>query len=228
MLRVFLHGFPKVALAQRNDLGQTLGLDGANESLRVGVQVGASRRELHCLDAARIEKLPERLCEQWIAIVDEVASSVQESIIGIGEISRNLLHPFSIWLRDNPGNLDPANLVAQIAEGAGDSGISPAGVVTGHPDDQLLDFDRCLGATGRAADSPIWRRSTSESEATECSWAQAYVSQGGRGAESDDHASVQDPGIARVSARLSFGTVHSRLNDPTFAVASRLSWCPSR
>jgi hypothetical protein len=33
-----------VALAERNDLGQTLGLDGANESLRVGVQVGASRR----------------------------------------------------------------------------------------------------------------------------------------------------------------------------------------
>jgi len=35
MLCVFLHGFPKVALAQRDDLGQALGFDGANESLRV-------------------------------------------------------------------------------------------------------------------------------------------------------------------------------------------------
>ena len=110
MLCVFLHGFPKVALAQRDDLGQTLGFDGTNESLRVSIQIGASHRQLHCLHAGGLEKLPERPCEQRIAIVDEVESSVQESIISIGEIARNLLHPFSVRLRGNPGNLNPASL----------------------------------------------------------------------------------------------------------------------
>jgi hypothetical protein len=47
---------------------------------------------------------------QWVAIVDEVASSVQESIIGIGEIAHNLLHPFSIRLLGNPGNLSNSTL----------------------------------------------------------------------------------------------------------------------
>ncbi len=46
MLRVFFHDFPKVVLAQRDDLIETLGSDGENESLRVGIQVGAARREL--------------------------------------------------------------------------------------------------------------------------------------------------------------------------------------
>jgi hypothetical protein len=42
VIRVFPHGFPKVALAQWNDLGQTLGFDGANESLRVCGRDGPS------------------------------------------------------------------------------------------------------------------------------------------------------------------------------------------
>ena len=60
VIRVFPHGFPKVALAQWNDLGQTLGLDGANESLRVSVRIGAVRRELHGLHAGGLEKRYER------------------------------------------------------------------------------------------------------------------------------------------------------------------------
>ena len=42
--------------------------------------------------------------------MDEVASSVQESILRIGEIARHLLHPFSIRLLANPGNLNSARL----------------------------------------------------------------------------------------------------------------------
>jgi hypothetical protein len=42
--------------------------------------------------------------------VEEVVGSAQESTIGIGEIARNLLHPFSVRLPGNPGNLDPASL----------------------------------------------------------------------------------------------------------------------
>jgi hypothetical protein len=42
MLRIFAHGFAKVTLAQRNNLFEALRLDGANESLGVGVQIWAS------------------------------------------------------------------------------------------------------------------------------------------------------------------------------------------
>ena len=48
MLRVFFHGFPKVVLAQQDDLIETLGSDGENESLRVRIQIWASRWKLHC------------------------------------------------------------------------------------------------------------------------------------------------------------------------------------
>jgi hypothetical protein len=41
--------------------------------------------------------------------------------------------------------------VAEIAESASDSRVSPARVVAGYSDDQLLDLDRCLGTTNRAA-----------------------------------------------------------------------------
>ncbi len=44
VLRVLLHGRPKVALAEWDDLGQTLGLDGTNEPLRVVCQNSADRK----------------------------------------------------------------------------------------------------------------------------------------------------------------------------------------
>jgi hypothetical protein len=49
VLRVLLHGLAKVTLAQRNDLGQTLGFDGMHKPLCICVQIGAPRREFHCL-----------------------------------------------------------------------------------------------------------------------------------------------------------------------------------
>ena len=47
VLRVLLHGVAQMPLSQRDDLGQTLGFDGTDESLRVGVQIWTSRRKLH-------------------------------------------------------------------------------------------------------------------------------------------------------------------------------------
>jgi hypothetical protein len=63
VLRVFPHDFTKMALAQRDDLIETLGSDGENESLRVRIQVGAARRELHGLHIGELEKFPERVSD---------------------------------------------------------------------------------------------------------------------------------------------------------------------
>jgi hypothetical protein len=62
------------------------------------VEIAGIAQQLHRLHTGGLEKLPERFCKQWITVVDEIASSVQESPVGIGEIARNLLHPFSIQL----------------------------------------------------------------------------------------------------------------------------------
>jgi hypothetical protein len=56
-------------------------------------QVGASRGELHRLHAGGLENLPERVCKQRVAVVDEIASSRQGAVIDIGSVT--------------PGNLPP-------------------------------------------------------------------------------------------------------------------------
>jgi hypothetical protein len=80
VLRVFPHGFPKMALAQRDGLIETLGSDAENESLRVRIQLGAARRELHGLHIGELEKFAERVSEQWITIVDERAIDTPEAV----------------------------------------------------------------------------------------------------------------------------------------------------
>ena len=48
-----------------------------------------------------------------------------------------------------------SDLVAQIMKRTSDSGVAPARVVAGHPDDQALDVGSRLGATGPARLTPI-------------------------------------------------------------------------
>jgi uncharacterized membrane protein YvlD (DUF360 family) len=51
VLGVFLHSVAEMLLSQWDNLGQTLRLDGANESLGVGVQIWTSHGKLHGFDA---------------------------------------------------------------------------------------------------------------------------------------------------------------------------------
>ena len=53
----------EVALAQRNELAEALGLDGEHEALRECVEVGAEGGELEALDACGAEDRAERLGE---------------------------------------------------------------------------------------------------------------------------------------------------------------------
>ena len=110
MLSVFLHRLAQMPLSQWNDLGQTLGLDGANESLRIGIQIGASCGKLHDLDARGFQYLTKRSREQRITIVDEMASSIQESRFTISEVSRDLAHPLAIRPRKDSRDLDSSSL----------------------------------------------------------------------------------------------------------------------
>jgi hypothetical protein len=97
-------------LSQRDDLCQTPRLDGANESLRVGVQIRAARRKLHGLDARGFQDLAKRLREQRISIVNEVASFVQKALVAVSEVSCDLAHPLAVGSRKDSGDLDSSGL----------------------------------------------------------------------------------------------------------------------
>ncbi len=63
VLGVFLDGPAKVALAQRDDLGQTLGFDGMHKPLCICVQIRAPSGQSHCLHTRWLQDFPEPLCE---------------------------------------------------------------------------------------------------------------------------------------------------------------------
>ena len=102
--------------SQRDNLGQALGLDRANKSLRVGIQIRASCGKLHCFDARGFQSLAKRPCEQRISIVDEVASFLQKPLVAISEISCDLTHPLAIGPSKDPGNLDSTTLEVEDEE----------------------------------------------------------------------------------------------------------------
>jgi len=82
---------PQVALPERDDLGQALGLDRANEAFREGVQVRTAGRELHRFYPRGLQDCLEARREQRIAIVDQVARAAEESGLCIGDVTGDLL-----------------------------------------------------------------------------------------------------------------------------------------
>ena len=60
VIDVLVDRVPQRSLAEEDQTLGALGLDRANESLRVCVQVGAAYWKLHCLHAGGPEKLPQR------------------------------------------------------------------------------------------------------------------------------------------------------------------------
>ena len=86
-------------LSQWDDLGQALGLDRANESLGVGIQIWTSCGKLHCFYARGFQNRAKRSREQWISVVDEMARPVQEPLVAVSEIACDLFHPLAIRSR---------------------------------------------------------------------------------------------------------------------------------
>ena len=65
-------------------------LDPENESLRVGIQIRAPRRESHRLDAGLLEQLPEVLRIQRIPVVDQEPLVTQEPAEVVDQVPRQL------------------------------------------------------------------------------------------------------------------------------------------
>ena len=97
---------------EEDEVTQTLVLDRFDKSLRVGIAVWAPRWDLdafNALDLGRtrwLEDSLERVSEQWISVVNQVARITQNAIDGIGEIASDLFHPLAIGIDSNTSDLD--------------------------------------------------------------------------------------------------------------------------
>ena len=62
----------------------------------VGVQVRTTGRKPHRLDPSGLENPFHLLGEQRIAVVEEVALAVEDTVDVVGEVASDLLHPFAM------------------------------------------------------------------------------------------------------------------------------------
>jgi hypothetical protein len=106
----FSDGVPQMSLTEEHELVRTLALDRQDEPFGVGVQVRAVRRQLDTLDASSAEQVTELASEQRIASVDHIAHIAQEPVDAVGEVARHLLHPFTVDMARDAGDLHVARL----------------------------------------------------------------------------------------------------------------------
>ena len=100
----------EVALAEGNELVEALGLDGEHEAFRERVQVWTSSGELEALDTCSAENRVERVGEQRVAVVKQVALALQKAVDVVDEVARDLLEPCAVRFADHAGDLNAATL----------------------------------------------------------------------------------------------------------------------
>ena len=114
-----------MALTEWNELVEALRFDGEHEAFRDGVQVGASSWELEALDAGGAEGRAERVGEQRVAVMDQVALAAQEAIDAVGQVASDLLDPRVVRMADQAGDVhavgleiddEPDNIADEAAE----------------------------------------------------------------------------------------------------------------
>src|SRR5689334_725346 len=95
----------EMALTEWNKLVEALRFDGEHEAFRDCVQVGASCWELEPLDAGSAEDCAERVGEQRVAVMDQVALAAQEAIDVVGQVASDLLDPRVVRMADQAGDV---------------------------------------------------------------------------------------------------------------------------
>src|ERR1019366_7837372 len=100
-----------MSLAEDDELIETLVLDGLHEALCVRIAIGALRWDLHALHAPSFENGDERLCEQRISIMDQVARATKKTIHRICQIASHLHRPQRLAVRNRLVDLRRGNAV---------------------------------------------------------------------------------------------------------------------
>nr|WP_275942121.1 hypothetical protein [Haliangium ochraceum] len=99
-----------MTLAEQDELVEALALDGANEALGVGVEVGAAWRQADRLDPAGREELAEGSGVERVAVHDEVPLAEEKAVVGVEEVPGDLQHRGTVRLAHDAGDLDAARV----------------------------------------------------------------------------------------------------------------------
>ena len=102
-----LYGCPQRLLAEEDHAIQTGLLDAAHKSFRDSIQIWRSRGQLHRLHSSFGYHAQKLSGEQWVAVVNQVPFSGQDSVLRIREIPGNLAHPQPVRRPSDPGNFPP-------------------------------------------------------------------------------------------------------------------------
>src|SRR5215208_5579770 len=93
-----LDALSKRGLTEQDHALQAPFLDTAHEPLRVGVQIRRLWRQLHRFHASLSQHSQELVGEERIAIMNQVALTLQDPVYRIRQIPADLAHPQSTWL----------------------------------------------------------------------------------------------------------------------------------
>src|SRR5215831_7849628 len=100
------NGIPQGVFTKEDHPLQTTLLDAPHKPLRIGIQVGRSGRQSHRFDAGIGQQLQKISRVEWIAIMNEIVLSLEESVHTIGQVAGNLSHPQSIRLARDSSDLN--------------------------------------------------------------------------------------------------------------------------
>ena len=99
-----------MSFAEQYDPVQTLRLRRKNESLSVGIQIWGACRKFESLSAAVLQHLAKRLGVQRVAVEDQLANALRETVFGIRQVPRDLLHPLPRGRVRDPNDFDLTRL----------------------------------------------------------------------------------------------------------------------
>ena len=111
-------------LANGHDVTQALGLDRPDETLGVGIQVRASRRQAQQLHVGRCQDLLKVSGVQRVPVDDEMARVFQEAACRVREVASDLRHPCPVGTVRDAGDVNAASF--QIDDEAHEVANQPA------------------------------------------------------------------------------------------------------
>ncbi len=87
------NSFPRRGLTKENQFVKTFGFQRPKKSLKVCIQVRASRWQAYRLHALASQASTKRLTECRIAVHDQVLLVLEKTILIVGQLEGNRLHP---------------------------------------------------------------------------------------------------------------------------------------
>jgi hypothetical protein len=117
MGNVILDHVSEVLLSEQDHLVQAFGFDGQDEPFGVRAQIRRHLRKLQAANTRSMERLVELLGVERIAVVNQDSLSLEEAVLGVGEIPGPLDHLNLARIGVNADDLDFAG--GQLDPGAG-------------------------------------------------------------------------------------------------------------